>query len=317
MTKTGKSGTNPGNDVTASPSFARAWLRRLLALPGWWAQFIVCALFTLVHAGIEGASVASDLARNNVSFRPAAPWIWAFSSAFALLVCFVPVLMFDAALRERVRSAALRAGAYVLASLAFCAAHVVMMVALRHLAYLFAGWQYDFGPWLAGLIYEYRKDALTFALMVGLAAAWRIAFKREYGLVRSAADRPLADQPASAEPAVTNLAPTPPTFMVRTTQGDLLIRADEIDWVEAQGNYVALHVNGNARLLRHTLAEMETRLKEHGFIRTHRSALVNRLRMQAIIPPEMGELGVRLSSGQVAPLSESRRPEVVRLVLGS
>jgi hypothetical protein len=39
--------------------------------------------------------------------------------------------------------------------------------------------------------------------------------------------------------------------------------------------------------------------------------------MQAIIPPELGELGVRLSSGQVAPLSESRRAEVVRLVLGA
>jgi DNA-binding LytR/AlgR family response regulator len=60
---------------------------------------------------------------------------------------------------------------------------------------------------------------------------------------------------------------------------------------------------------------METRLKDHGFIRTHRRALVNRLRMQAIIPPELGDLGVRLSSGQIAPLSESRRSEVVRLVL--
>ena len=39
--------------------------------------------------------------------------------------------------------------------------------------------------------------------------------------------------------------------------------------------------------------------------------------MQAIIPPELGDLGVRLASGQVAPLSESRRAEVLRLVLGA
>ncbi|MES1264808.1 MAG: LytTR family DNA-binding domain-containing protein, partial [Variovorax sp.] len=96
-----------------------------------------------------------------------------------------------------------------------------------------------------------------------------------------------------------------------------LVRADEVDWVEAQGNYVALHVGSEVRLLRHTLADMETRLQGHGFIRTHRRALVNRQRMQAIMPPELGELGVRLSSGQVAPLSESRRAEVVRLVLGA
>jgi len=62
---------------------------------------------------------------------------------------------------------------------------------------------------------------------------------------------------------------------------------------------------------------METRLEAHGFIRTHRRALVNHQRMRANIPPELGELGVRLSSGEVAPLSESRRAEVVRLVLGA
>ena len=50
---------------------------------------------------------------------------------------------------------------------------------------------------------------------------------------------------------------------MRTPQGDLLIRADEIDWVEAQGNYVALHVQGQARLMRQTLAEMWPRLKHY------------------------------------------------------
>jgi len=62
---------------------------------------------------------------------------------------------------------------------------------------------------------------------------------------------------------------------------------------------------------------MQTRLAAHGFIRTHRRALVNRQRMQAILTPDLGEPGVRLSSGQVAPLSESRRSEVLRLVLGA
>ena len=104
---------------------------------------------------------------------------------------------------------------------------------------------------------------------------------------------------------------------MRTASGDVLVRTPEIDWIEAQGNYVALHTQGQARLMRQTLAEMETRLAGHGFIRTHRRALVNRERVQAIIPPELGELGVRLLDGQVVPLSESRRAEVLRLVLGA
>ena len=164
------------------------------------------------------------------------------------------------------------------------------------------------------MIYEYRKDALTYALMLAIAAGWRALRTRREVAVPAAPTAPV-EAPMEAEPAPP--AAAVPTFLARTAQGDLLVRGDEIDWVEAQGNYVALHVQGEVRLIRHTLAEMEARLKEHGFIRTHRRALVNRERMRAILPPERGELGVRLSSGQVAPLSESRRAEVVRLVLGT
>lgn len=41
--------------------------------------------------------------------------------------------------------------------------------------------------------------------------------------------------------------------------GEVLVRAAEIDWVEAQGNYVALHVRGQERLLRQPLKEIENR----------------------------------------------------------
>lgn len=295
MTNPAESGTNPGTAVTA----------RAL----WRVPLMLAVPWTLVHAAVNAVSVADDMARRGVAFEPAEPWIWECSSALAVLIWLVPVLLFDERLRERVGSVWARVAAYFAASVAFSFAHVSTMVALRHLAYRVAGWRYDFGPWLDGLLYEYRKDALTFVAILAVAAVWRRWAERAKPVVAEVAAAPA--MPAASPPAA-------PTFIVRTaTQGDLLVRADEVDWVEAQGNYVALHVGSEARLLRHTLAEMEARLKEHGFIRTHRRALVNRERMQAIIPPEMGELGVRLSSGQVAPLSESRRAEVLRLVLGA
>ncbi len=292
MTNSHESGTNPAVTVTA-----RAVWRVPLALAAGW---------TLVHAAVNSASVANDLARRGVAFEPAQPWIWECSSALSLLIWLVPVLLFDERLRARVRTIWARVAAYAVASVVFSLGHVLTMVALRHLAYRIAGWRYDFGPWVDGLLYEYRKDALTFVAILAVAAVWRLWAERA---------KPV---PAAAPSALPASPPTAPTFIVRTAmQGDLLVRADEVDWVEAQGNYVALHVGSDARLLRHTLAEMEARLKDHGFIRTHRRALVNRQRMQAILPPELGELGVRLSSGQVAPLSESRRAEVLRLVLGA
>ncbi|MEP7101241.1 MAG: LytTR family DNA-binding domain-containing protein [Burkholderiales bacterium] len=272
----------------------------------WRVPLALATVWTLVNAAVNSASVANDLARRGVAFKPAEPWIWECSSALGLLLWLVPVLLFDARLRARVRTLWARTAAYAGASMVFSLGHVLTMVALRQVAYRIAGWRYDFGPWVDGLVYEYRKDALTFVAILAVAAVWRLWVERAKLVQPETPALPSASPPAA------------PTFIVRTaTQGDLLVRADEVDWVEAQGNYVALHVGSEVRLLRHTLAEMQTRLKDHGFIRTHRRALVNRLRMQAIIPPELGELGVRLSSGQVAPLSESRRAEVLRLVLGA
>ena len=294
MTNPPDAGTNSGDAVTG---------RR--------TPLAVATAWVLVQGVVNSLSVANDLDRRGVRADPAQPWIWELSSAASLLVCFWGLLIVDEALHARVRSGWARLAAYAAASVVFCVAHVAMMVALRHLAYRLAGWQYDFGPWGDGLWYEYRKDVLTFIVMLVGITVWRRLASRA---ATQAAAAPVT------EPAVSTTfesTPTAPTFLVRTPQGDLLIRADEIDWVEAQGNYVALHVRGEARLMRQTLAEMQARLAAHGFIRTHRRALVNRQRMQAILTPDLGEPGVRLSSGQVAPLSESRRSEVLRLVLGA
>ena len=297
MTNPADFGTNSDPAVTSSRSMQRATLG-------------LAAVWFLANATVNSASVGNDLARRGVAFEPAAPWIWEFSSAVGLAVWLLPVLWFDRWLRARVRSVWLRSGGFAGASVLFSVAHVATMVALRQAIYRIAGWHYDFGPWLTGLMYEYRKDALTFIAILAVAAVLRWVAARVGPPPPARAETPAPQAPASTA--------LPPTFMIRTaTQGDLLVRADEVDWIEAQGNYVALHVGADAHLLRQTLSDMEVRLRAHGFIRTHRRALVNRQRVRAITPPGRGELGVRLSSGQVAPLSESRRAELLRLVLGA
>jgi two-component system LytT family response regulator len=63
--------------------------------------------------------------------------------------------------------------------------------------------------------------------------------------------------------------------LVRNGDRVLVVDAAEIDWVEAYGDYVRLHVGPQTHLLRSTLTEMEHRLKPEGFARIHRSRLVN------------------------------------------
>ena len=85
--------------------------------------------------------------------------------------------------------------------------------------------------------------------------------------------------------------------LVRNGDRVLVVEPGEIDWVEAYGDYVRLHVGQQAHLLRSTLTEMEQRLKSEGFARIHRSRLVNLERIREFITVSPNELLVVLRNG--------------------
>ena len=64
-------------------------------------------------------------------------------------------------------------------------------------------------------------------------------------------------------------------IVVRHDDRILFLKPEEIDAVEAVGNYVRLHRGGDRLLLRQTLASIEERLAPHGFVRIQRAVLVN------------------------------------------
>jgi two-component system, LytTR family, response regulator len=63
----------------------------------------------------------------------------------------------------------------------------------------------------------------------------------------------------------------------------IVLRPEEIDFIEAYGDYVRLRVGQESHLLRGTLSDMERRLKDSGFVRIHRSRLVNWQRVREFI----------------------------------
>lgn len=85
--------------------------------------------------------------------------------------------------------------------------------------------------------------------------------------------------------------------LVRNADRVLVVEAAEIDWVEAYGDYVRLHVGQQAHLLRSTLTEMEQRLKPEGFARIHRSRLVNLDRIREFNTVSPTELLIVLKNG--------------------
>jgi len=87
----------------------------------------------------------------------------------------------------------------------------------------------------------------------------------------------------------------------------VLLRIAEIDWVEACGNYVSLHIGKKGWLLRETIAAMDQRLAPHGFARIHRSTLVNVERVAELRALANGEFAVLLRDGDELKLSRSFR----------
>jgi two-component system, LytTR family, response regulator len=97
--------------------------------------------------------------------------------------------------------------------------------------------------------------------------------------------------PATAAPAHVS------RFPVRANGEIYFVRADDVDWIDAEGNYVALHAAGRRHLVRDTIKSLEMRLDPAKFLRVHRSAIINIDRLRKLQPYFHGEYVVTLQDG--------------------
>ena len=88
------------------------------------------------------------------------------------------------------------------------------------------------------------------------------------------------------------------------------LRTDDIDWVEAAGNYVRLHLATDSHLFRETMNNMEARLDGQRFVRIHRSRIVNTDRIKELQPWFNGEYVVVLNNGTRLTLSRGYREKL-------
>ena len=91
---------------------------------------------------------------------------------------------------------------------------------------------------------------------------------------------------------------------VKATGRVVFLKVEEIDWIEASGNYLDLHVGKECYLLRGRVNELEKKLDPERFFRIHRSTIVNLDRVKEFLPLFKGEGVVLLKDG--SRLSASR-----------
>lgn len=109
-------------------------------------------------------------------------------------------------------------------------------------------------------------------------------------------------------------AQTDRRLVIKTAGRVVLVDMDEIDWVEAAGNYVELKTSGGSYLLREGISRLSERLDPGQFVRIHRSVIVNVRRIKELQPCNRGEYMVVLKDGKQLSCSRSYRAKLQQFI---
>ncbi len=260
----GETGTGGGNSGTGGAGFRPVF------------AFIVAVTVVVISINITSTLIEHPPGPHGYALWE--PFCWEITSAIGIFVlCPVIFRLYRRFPRERLGLARFF-GLQAVIAIGYSMIHVAIMVALRKTAYAVLGHRYDFslGNLPLELLYEGRKDLLTYAINVGVF--W-------------VADRLSAKPPGPR---------TPERIEIRADGRTLYLEPGEIVWIEAAGNYVEVHVAARAQpiLVRGTLGEYEGRLAEDGFVRVHRSRLLNRAHMKGFETTHSGDVTITLSDGR-------------------
>jgi two-component system LytT family response regulator len=96
-------------------------------------------------------------------------------------------------------------------------------------------------------------------------------------------------------------------IMIKSGGHITFLRTAEVEWVEAQGDYVSLHSQGKRHLIRENIGDMERQLSPNAFVRIHRSTIVNVSRIKELQPLFHGDYAVVLLDGTRLTMSRSFR----------
>lgn len=94
----------------------------------------------------------------------------------------------------------------------------------------------------------------------------------------------------------------------------VVLTADEIEWIDAAGDYMCIHAGGKTHIIRETMKALQQRLDPQRFQRIHRSAIVNVGKVKELHPHSNGEYFIVLEGGQELKLSRSYKDVVARFL---
>jgi LytTr DNA-binding domain len=188
--------------------------------------------------------------------------------------------------------------AHVVATLPFSVLHVAGMVGIRQLWYRLLDSHYQFGNLPVEFFYEYRKDAQAYLTLALVIAGYRFIVRRLQGEASYLAD--------SAESETTEPEFPPERLLIKKLGREFLIQTNDIEWIEASGNYANLHIKNSVYPMRITMDKLE-KLLPSNFTRIHRSTIVNLEQIQEIQALDTGDYEVTLRNQKKLTLTRRYR----------
>ncbi len=264
-------------------------------------EFAVFAVLLVANGIVNALTAITNRARLGDFIAPWKPFSWEFTSAFVIAGLIPAIAWLNRRFPLTRQSWKRVLPLHAVATVPFSIIHVSAMTGLRKLVYAAAGLHYDFGPIIPNWIYEYRKDVVTYAIILSIAFAFDL-----YRRVRE-------EQAPAAPPGKQAAAPVE-RLVVRKLGREFIVNLADVDHVQANGNYVTLFAKGSAYPLRESLASLERRLDPERFIRVHRSFLVNIDHVREIRPWESGDYRILLDTGTEVKLSRRYRSRLGTLL---
>ena len=146
-------------------------------------------------------------------------------------------------------------------------------------------------------IRAFEVNALDYLLKPFTEARFRMAMQRARDELERTGREEAPDRLSGLLKDVRAANPGGGRILIRTPERILFLKPEEIDHVEAAGNYVVLHSGKERHILRETTAAMEARLSPAGFMRISRSSIVNLARIREVQPLGPGQYSVLLKTG--------------------
>jgi two-component system, LytTR family, response regulator len=160
----------------------------------------------------------------------------------------------------------------------------------------------------------FEVHALDYLLKPFNRERFRQALERARGRLRQARPAEVHELLRALLADVQTAARGPRRLIVKSDNRIVLVKPEDVDWVEAAGNYVRLHVGKDEHLLRATMEGVEAQLPPRQFVRIHRSTIVNVERIHSMEPGFHGDYVVQLHDGTELPLSRTYRPKLEELL---